>query len=128
MSGYTGNIEEITLENTNFRRVLFTGPNSQLVVMCLKPGEDIGAEVHLHVDQFFRFEKGEGKVVIDSVETLVTDKWAVVVPAGSNHNVINTSSDEDLKLYTIYTPPQHPDGTIHATKTEADAAELTSHS
>lgn len=123
MIGYVGNIEELTLVNEYFREVVFTGPNSQLVVMCLKPGEEIGEEVHANVDQFFRFEKGTGKVVINGEEHVVGDGSAVVVPAGAKHNVINSSASEELKLYTIYTPAQHPDGTIHATKAEADAAE-----
>lgn len=123
MTGYVGNIEELTLVNEYFREVVFTGPNSQLVVMNLKPGEEIGEEVHSNVDQFFRFEKGVGKVIIDGKESQVSDGSAAVVPAGAKHNVINTSTTEELKLYTIYTPPQHPDGTIHATKAEADTAE-----
>ncbi len=122
MPGYKDNIEKLTLENTFFRHVLFTAPHSQLVVMSLKPGEEIGMEVHT-VDQFFRFEKGTGKVIIESTEYEVTQGDAVIVPAGSNHNVINTSQTEDLKLYTIYSPPQHVDGTIHKTKEEAEKAE-----
>lgn len=109
------------MENGNFRKVLFTAPHSQVVVMSLRPGEEIGMEVH-NGDQFFRFETGTGKVVIDGEEYEVRDGSAVVVPTGSQHNVINTGSDP-LKLYTIYSPPQHPDGTVHATKAEADAAE-----
>lgn len=121
---YFGNIEELTLQNSYFRQVLYTGPKSQLVVMSLKPGEEIGAEVHPDVDQFFRFEAGEGKVVVgEGEEHPVKDGDAIVIPAGTEHNVINTSESEDLKLYTIYTPPNHPDGTIHKTKEEADAAE-----
>jgi len=121
---YFGNIEKLTLENECFRQVIFTGPNSQLVVMSLKPGEEIGAEVHPSIDQFFRIEKGEGKVVVgEGEEHPVADGEASVIPAGTKHNVINTSAGEDLKLYTIYTPPQHPDGTIHKTKEEALAAE-----
>jgi len=127
MNGYSGKIEEITLNNTNFRRALYTGKYAQLVVMSLNPGEEIGTEVHQTVDQFFRFESGQGKVVIDSEEQLVADGDAVIVPAGSQHNIINVSSDKDLKLYTIYSPPNHPDGTIHATKAEADAAEAEHH-
>lgn len=123
MNGYADNIEELTLNNTNFRQVLYTGKHAQLVLMSLKPGEEIGDEVHEKVDQFFRFEKGVGKVVIDGEETEVKDGSAVIVPAGSNHNIINTSDTEDLKLYTIYSPPNHPDGTVHATKEEAMAAE-----
>ena len=123
MTGFVGNIEEKTLTNNNFRQVLFTGVNSQLVVMNLRPGEEIGMEVHPNVDQFFRFEQGEGKVIINSEESVVGNGSAVVVPAGAQHNIINTSTEKELKLYTIYSPPNHPDGTIHATKTEAMAAE-----
>jgi mannose-6-phosphate isomerase-like protein (cupin superfamily) len=126
MTGFTGNIEEQTEANAFFRKVLFTAPHSQLVLMCLKPNEEIGEEVH-DVDQFFRFEEGEGKVVIDGEETLVKDGWAVVVPAGAKHNIINTSGTESLKLYTIYSPAHHPDGTIHKTKEEALAAEAHEH-
>jgi len=118
MPGYKGNIEEETLKNDNFRKVLFTGPNSQLVVMSLKPGEDIGAEVHEGHDQFIRIDQGQGKFVLGDEETEVGDGWAMVVPAGTNHNVINTG-EGDMKIYTIYSPPEHPDGTIHKTKEEA---------
>lgn len=124
MTGYVGNIEEKTLANSFFREVLFTAPHSQLVVMCLQPGEDIGSEVHQNVDQFFRFESGEGKVVLNGEESIVKDGFAVIVPAGTEHNVINTSASE-LKLYTIYSPAQHPDKTIHKTKAEAMAGETT---
>jgi mannose-6-phosphate isomerase-like protein (cupin superfamily) len=127
LKGYVGNIEEKTLNNTYFRQVLYTGKHAQLVVMSLKPGEDIGMEVHDTVDQFFRFEKGEGKVIIDGEESAVSDGSAVIVPAGSNHNIINTSQTEELKLYTVYSPPNHPDGTIHKTKEEAMAAEKEEH-
>lgn len=123
MKGYYGPIEELTINNSSFRQVLFTGPNSQLVVMALQPGEDIGAEVHDDHDQFFRFEEGEGKVIVGDDEWEVGDGDAVVVPAGTNHNVINMSKDKLLKLYTIYSPPEHPDGTVHKTKAEALAAE-----
>lgn len=123
MIGFVGNIEEKTLANTFFRQVLFTGKYAQLVVMSLKPGEEIGMEVHETVDQFFRFETGEGKVVMDGEEALVKNGMAVIVPAGTQHNVINTSADKELKLYTIYSPPNHPDGTIHKTKAEAMAGE-----
>ncbi len=119
MAGFVTNIEEATEKNENFRRVLFTAPNSQLVLMTLQPNEDIGMEVHPNVDQFFRFEEGEGKVIIDGEEHAIKDGFAVVVPAGSQHNVINTSASEPLKLYTIYSPPNHPDGTVHKTKAEA---------
>lgn len=123
MAGFVTNIEEKTLANTNFRQVLFTAPHSQLVLMSLKPNEEIGMEVHPSVDQFFRFESGEGKVIIDGQESMVKDGMAVIVPAGSQHNVINTSAEKELKLYTIYSPANHPDGTVHATKQDAEAAE-----
>ena len=126
MSAYTGNIEELTQTNDFFRQVIFTAPHSQLVLMSLKPKEEIGEEIH-DVDQFFRFEEGEGKVVIDGEETEVKDGWAMVVPAGAKHNVINTSETESLKLYTIYSPANHSDGTIHKTKAEALAAEESEH-
>jgi mannose-6-phosphate isomerase-like protein (cupin superfamily) len=123
LAGYYGHIEKDTLDNTFFRKVLFTAPHSQLVLMCLKPSEEIGMEVHEDNDQFFRFEKGQGKVIIDGEEFLVTDGDTIIVPAGEMHNVINTSEAEELKLYTIYSPAHHPDGTIHKTKEEAEAAE-----
>lgn len=121
MQAYYGHIEQATLDNSYFRRVLFTAKHSQLVLMSLKPGEEIGLEVH-DVDQFFRFERGSGKVIVGTEEFTVADGDAVIVPAGSQHNVINTGG-EDLKLYTIYAPPQHPDGTVHQSKSEAMAAE-----
>jgi mannose-6-phosphate isomerase-like protein (cupin superfamily) len=127
MIGYKANIEELTRANTYFRHVLFTGPHSQLVLMCLAPGEEIGMEVHPENDQFFRFESGEGKVVIAGVEYAVKDGDAAVVPAGTEHNVVNTSSTSPLKLYTIYSPAHHPDGTIHKTKAEALVAEAHEH-
>jgi len=123
MKGYYGQIEKLTLENSNFRQVLFTGKKTQLVLMSLKPGEEIGEEVHAQVDQFFRFEAGEAKVIIDRQEYEVKDGDAVIVPAGSKHNIVNLSSSQDLKLYTLYSPPNHPDGTVHKTKAEADEAE-----
>ena len=124
MTGYVGPIEKTTVENDYFRQVLFTGKHSQLVVMCLQASEDIGNEVHEDVDQFFRIEQGEAKFVLNgSEEHVVGDGDAVVVPAGTWHNVINTSATEKLKLYTVYTPPQHPDGTVHKTKAEGEAAE-----
>ena len=123
MKGFLGNIEEKTLANTYFRQVLYTGQHAQLVVMCLQPNEDIGEEVHEIVDQFLRIEEGEGKVVIDGEELPVKNRDAIVVPAGTKHNVINTSSDKQLKLYTVYSPPHHKDRTIHKTKAEAMAAE-----
>lgn len=118
---YITNIEEATLENENFRKVLYTAKMSQLVVMALLPGEDIGMEVHPDVDQFIRFEAGEGKVILDGEETDVKAEDAVVIPAGTEHNVVNTSSTVKLKLYTIYTPPEHKDGVIHETKADAEA-------
>lgn len=123
MEVFVDNIEKLTLDNTNFRKVLFTGPNSQLVVMSLKIGEDIGMEVHHDVDQFIRIEKGEGKAVLDGMEYELFADFAVVVPAGTNHNIINTSETEELKLYTIYSPAEHPAGTVHQTKDDAMAAE-----
>ena len=123
MAGYKGKIEELTLKNSYFRQVLFTAPHSQLVLMSLAPNEEIGMEVHPGNDQFFRFESGEGKVIIAGEEHSVTDGDAVVVPAGTQHNVINTSAAKELKLYTIYSPAHHPDGTAHKTKEEALEAE-----
>jgi mannose-6-phosphate isomerase-like protein (cupin superfamily) len=123
MAGYVGKIEEKTVKNNNFREVVFTGKNCQLVVMSLRPGEEIGSEVHKNVDQFFRVEEGRGKVIIDGDETLVINGAGIVIPAGSEHNVINLSSKSDLKLYTIYSPPQHKDGIIHKTKKDAMADE-----
>lgn len=120
---YYGKIEELTLNNTYFRQVLFTGKHTQLVVMSLAPGEEIGNEVHDTVDQFFRIEKGEAKFVLgDGTEYLAHNGDAVVVTAGTFHNVINTSQTDELKLYTLYSPPNHPDGTIHKTKAEALAS------
>lgn len=127
MKGYFENIEKITKQNSNFRKVLFTGKYCQLVVMTLKPQEEIGMEVHEAVDQFFRFEEGEGKAIIDGEEYLFKEDFAVIVPAGSPHNIINTSSEKNLKLYTIYSPPNHPDGTIHQTKEEAQKYEKEQH-
>lgn len=119
--GYKGAIKKLTLENNNFRHVIYTAEHSQLVLMALKPGEEIGSEVHKENDQFFRFEKGEGKVVINETEYLVTDGDVVIVPSGSQHNVINTSQTEMLKLYTLYCPPHHKDGIVRSTKEEAAA-------
>jgi len=127
MKFYQDNIEEATLENEDFRRVLFTGDHAQLVVMAIGPGEEIGQEVHDNVDQFFRFEAGEGKVIIDEEEVVVGDGDAVIVPAGAEHNIINISLSEKLKLYTIYSPANHPDGTVHKTKAEADKYEEEHH-
>jgi mannose-6-phosphate isomerase-like protein (cupin superfamily) len=119
MKGFKSNIEKDTLGNSYFRRVLYTGKNSQLVLMSLKPDEEIGEEVHRAVDQFFRFEKGEGIVSIDGIRHKVADGDAVVVPAGARHNVMNTSKTAELKLYTIYSPPEHQDGTVRKTKADA---------
>ena len=123
MSGYFTDIEKKTLENNYFREVLFTGPFSQLVVMALQAGEEIGTETHDDVDQFIRVEAGHGKAILEGEEIELADGTAVVIPAGTEHNVVNISTTEALKLYTIYTPAEHPDGTVHKTKAEADAAE-----
>jgi mannose-6-phosphate isomerase-like protein (cupin superfamily) len=117
--GYKGNIEKLTLKNENFRHVLYTAKHCQLVLMSLLPGEEIGMEVHEANDQFFRFEKGEGKVIIDETEYTVADGDAIIVPQGAKHNVINTSKTASLKLYTLYSPPHHKDGIIRKTKQEA---------
>jgi mannose-6-phosphate isomerase-like protein (cupin superfamily) len=128
MTGYVGSIEKLTEKNTYFRQVLFTGKYAQLVVMCLQAGEEIGNEVHPAVDQFFRIEEGEAKFVFNGKEEhLVKAGDAVVVPAGTFHNVVNTSSTKPLKLYTVYSPPNHPDGTVHKTKADAEAAEAAKH-
>lgn len=129
MTGYVGKIEQLTEENQNFRKVLYTGKYAQLVVMSLLPGEEIGNEVHAQVDQFFRIETGTAKFVFDDgkEEHLVGAGDAVIVPAGTFHNVLNASSSEPLKLYTLYSPPNHPDGTIHVDKAEAEAAEAAEH-
>jgi mannose-6-phosphate isomerase-like protein (cupin superfamily) len=123
MKGFNLNIEKETLENDNFRKVLYTSKHSQLVLMSLRPNEDIGMEVHNENDQFFRFEQGQGKCVIDGNEYEVSDGVAIVVPVGSEHNIINTSDTEDLKLYTIYSPAHHENGIVRATKAEAEANE-----
>ena len=120
MKGYCDNIEKETVENEDFRRVLYTGHNLQLVVMTLPPGCDIGEEVHSDRDQFFRIEEGTGAVDIDGVANHVEDDFAVIVPAGARHNVRNTGS-QPLRLYTIYAPPEHKDGIVQATKEEAEA-------
>lgn len=121
--GFVTDIETETVQNTDFRRVLYTGKYSQLVLMRLKPGEEIGEEVHDDVDQFFRFEEGEGAVVIDGAKHAVKDGSAVVVPSGAKHNVLNTSKTADLKLYTIYSPPEHQDKVVRKTREEAMAKE-----
>jgi len=116
MRGYNANIEKLTLENNNFRQVLYTGKYCQLVIMSLKPGEDIGSEVHPETDQFFRIESGQGKAIIDGNEYEISDGSVVIVPTGSQHNIVNLSSERPLKLYTIYAPPHHRDGVIHPSK------------
>jgi mannose-6-phosphate isomerase-like protein (cupin superfamily) len=121
LKGFVTDIEKDTVANSNFRKVLYTGKNSQLVLMSLKPGEEIGEEVHDDTDQFFRVDSGMGVVVINGMETDIKDGFAVVVPQGAKHNVINTGK-KDLKLYSIYSPPHHEDGTIHKTKEEAEAS------
>lgn len=122
MSGYITNIEEKTLANESFREVLFTAPHLQLVVMSLLVGEEIGEEVHSDVDQFIRIESGNGKAILDGEETALADGSVVVIPAGVKHNIVN-AGDVSLKLYTIYTPPEHRDGTVHKTKADALADE-----
>ena len=126
MKGYIDDIEKATLANEDFRRVLYTGHNLQLVLMTLPAGCDIGAEVHEDRDQFFRIEEGEGEIHIDGVANKVADDFAVIVPAGARHNVINTG-DAPLKLYTIYAPPEHRDKVVHATKEQAEADHDTDH-
>jgi len=121
MKGYTTNIEKDMLKNDNFRKVLYTGKHSQLVLMSLKPKQEIGMEVHKDNDQFFRFERGIGKCIIDGNEYALSDGTVIIVPAGAEHNVINISETEDLKLYTIYSPAHHKDGIARATKEEAEA-------
>lgn len=121
MKGFHKNIEKATLDNDTFRTVLYTSKHSQLVLMSLKPGEEIGMETHPENDQFFRFEKGEGKCIIDGHEYALHDGMAIIIPAGSEHNVINTSESEALKMYTIYSPPHHKDGIVRKTKEEAEA-------
>lgn len=120
MNGYCVNIERETLENVSYRRVLYTAPGSQLVLMSLLPGEEIGEEIH-ELDQFIRIESGSGKAVLDGIEQNLPADWAVVIPRGTRHNIINTGT-EPMKLYTIYSPPEHKDGVQFETKAEADAA------
>lgn len=122
MQGYIGNIEQATLANEYFRKVLYTDKKAQLVVMSLQPGEEIGMEVHKIEDQFIRVEKGSGKAIVSGTESMLEDGVAVVIPAGTEHNIINTSA-APMKLYTLYSPPHHKDGTIHKTKAEAEASE-----
>jgi mannose-6-phosphate isomerase-like protein (cupin superfamily) len=119
--GFKNNIEKLTLENNNFRKVLYTASHSQLVLMSLRPKEDIGMETHTDNDQFFRFEAGQGQAIIDGNVYDLANGDAVIVPAGSEHNIINVSETEDLKLYTLYSPAHHKDGVVRATKTEAEA-------
>lgn len=119
MKGFVGNIEQLTLKNTFFRQVIYTGQHAQLVLMSIPPNEEIGMEVHEVTDQFLRIEQGEGKVIMDGQEQEIADGSAIIVPAKTHHNVKNTSSDKDLKLYTIYSPPHHKDGIIHKTKKDA---------
>ncbi len=123
MKGYVDNIEKLAGENTNFRKVLYTAHYSQLVLMSLLPGEDIGEEVH-GLDQFLRIESGTGKAVLDGVEHLIADGFVVVVPAGTRHNIVNTSMTAPMKIYTLYSPPDHQDGIIHTIKAEAMAKDL----
>lgn len=120
MKGFVGNIESLSLENENFRKILYTAKNCQLVVMSLKPGEDIGAETH-QLDQFIRCETGEGKAILDGAEHNIRDGFVVLVPAGTKHNIVNTSPDRSMKIYTLYAPPNHRDGVTHRTKTEAES-------
>ena len=121
MKGYRSDIEKDTLENENFRKVLYTSQHTQLVLMTLQPGEEIGLETHEENDQFFRFEAGEGEVTIDGNTNSVADGVAIIVPAGAAHNVRNTSDSEELKMYTLYSPPHHKDGILRKTKEEAEA-------
>lgn len=123
MKGFSTNIEQATLDNTDFRRVVYTSKHSQLVLMNLKPGEDIGLETHPDNDQFFRFESGMGRVVIDDSQYEVKDGSAIIVPAGARHNVVNMSKTDSLMLYTIYSPAHHKDGIVRTTKAEAEANE-----
>jgi mannose-6-phosphate isomerase-like protein (cupin superfamily) len=123
MSGFTTNLEKDALTNTYFRKVIYTAPHSQLVLMCLQPSEEIGEEVHEKEDQFFRVEKGEGKAILDGVEHELTDGSCVVIPAGAKHNIINASNAKQLKVYTIYSPAHHPDGRLNVTKADAIAEE-----
>ena len=127
MRGFVDDIEELTEGNTDFRRVLYTATNMQLVLMTLHPGEEIGEEVHDDGDQFFRVEAGEGEALLDGKRHPLHDGSIVVIPAGVEHNISNTSASEPLRVYTIYTPPEHPDGTLHHTKAEADEYAKTHH-
>ena len=122
MKGFVADIEELTEENSDFRRVLYTGKKLQLVLMAIKPGGEIGEEVHEDRDQFFRVEKGKGEVLIDGNHSKIKSDDAIIVPAGARHNIKNTG-DKPLRLYTLYAPPEHRDGTVHVTKADADASE-----
>ncbi len=122
MQGFVDDIEKLTESNTDFRRVLYTGKQMQLVLMALKPGEEIGEEVHEDRDQFFRVEQGEGEVLIDGKRSAIRSDMAIIVPAGASHNVRNTGA-EPLKVYTLYAPPEHKHGTVHVTKHDADTQE-----
>lgn len=122
MKGFVADIEELTEENSDFRRILYTGTNVQLVLMAIQPGEDIGEETHNDRDQFFRVEKGKGEVWIDGHRSKIKSDDAIIVPAGARHNIVNTG-EKLLRLYTLYAPPEHRDGTVHATKADADAAD-----
>jgi len=122
MKGYITNIEKLLLENQNFRQVLYTAKNSQLVIMSLKPNEEIGEETH-QLDQFIRCESGQGKAILDGTDHEIGDGFVVIVPAGTKHNIVNTSGEKLLKLYTLYSPPNHLDGIIHKTKADAMADE-----
>ena len=128
MLGWVADIEKTTIDNGHFRSVVYTGAHTQLTVMRLKPGEDIGWEAHDHLDQFLRVEQGSGRVELGKSEDSVDEThevgpdWAIIVPAGIWHNLVNTGSD-DVKLYSLYSPPEHPDGTVHETKEIAEAAE-----
>ena len=123
VKGYSAEIEKLTIENKNFRKVLYTSAHMQLVLMSLRPQEEIGEEVHRDNDQFFRFEQGNGKCIVNGTEYEVSDGDVIIVPAGARHNVINTDSESELKMYTIYTPPHHKDGIVRATKKEAETNE-----
>ena len=116
MNGYVTNIEKATLENENYRKVLYTAKNSQLVLMTIQPGDEIGEEIH-ELDQFIRLEAGKARVTLDGIEHSLEDDWAVVIPAGTKHNVVNVG-DEPVRLYSVYSPPEHKDGTMHATKAD----------
>ena len=127
MAAYVTNIEQRSLDNENFREVVFTAGNMQLVLMALGPGEDIGLETHDDIDQFIRVEAGTGKAILDDVQYQLEDGTSVVIPAGTKHNVLNTSQSEPLKLYTLYSPPEHPHGTVHISKAEAEEYEQAHH-